>query len=247
VIRDEHEVQGLLTTIEGRHARIVARFPGPVRKVHVGIGDRVQAGQTLAIVESNASLSDYAVTAPFAGTVIARDTAVGDMAGDAPLVEIADLSKLWVDLHLFGADAQHIRAGLPVVVTRLSDGMQIETTIDRVLPATATTSQSTVARATIDNADGDWRPGAAVKARVTVAVDDVGLRVPLDAIQRFRDWDAVFVRFGETYEVRPVELGRRDSRYVEILDGLSPGDDVVVAQSFLVKADIEKSGASHDH
>lgn len=247
VIRDEHDVQGLLTPIEGRHARIVARFPGPVKAVRVGLGDTVRAGQALATVESNVSLSDYAVTAPLAGTVLARNVAVGDLAGEQPLFEIADLSALWVDLHLFGADAQHITPGLPVEVTRLSDGVSARTTLDRVLPGTATASQSTVARATVDNADGRWRPGAAVRARVTVAEQTVDLMVPLAALQRFRDWDVVFVRFGDDYEIRPLELGRRDGVNVEVLSGLKAGDPVVVAQSYIVKADIEKSGASHDH
>ncbi|KFN47080.1 MAG: efflux RND transporter periplasmic adaptor subunit [Pseudomonadota bacterium] len=247
VIRDEHDVQGLLTPMEGRHARIVARFPGPVKAVRVGLGDSVRAGQSLATIESNVSLSDYAVTAPLAGTVLARNVAVGDLAGEQPLFEIADLSALWVDLHLFGADAQHITPGLPVEVTRLSDGVSARTTLDRVLPGTATASQSTVARATIDNADGRWRPGAAVRARVTVAEQPVDLMVPLAALQRFRDWDVVFVRFGDDYEIRPLELGRRDGVNVEVLGGLKAGDPVVVAQSYLVKADIEKSGASHDH
>jgi cobalt-zinc-cadmium efflux system membrane fusion protein len=247
VIRDEHDVQGLLTPIEGRHARVVARFPGPVKAVRVGLGDTVRAGQALATVESNVSLSDYTVTAPLGGTVLARNVAVGDLAGEQPLFEIANLSALWVDLHLFGADAQHITPGLPVEVTRLSDGVSARTSLDRVLPGTATASQSTVARATVDNADGRWRPGAAVRARVTVAEQPVDLMVPLAALQRFRDWDVVFVRFGDDYEIRPLELGRRDGLNVEVLSGLKTGDPVVIGQSYIVKADIEKSGASHDH
>lgn len=247
LIRDEHEVQGLLTPIEGRHARVVARFAGPIRSVRVGVGDEVKSGQTLATVESNLSLSVYSVTAPLSGTVLAREAGVGELASEQPLFEIADLSKLWVDLHLFGGDAQHITPGLPVLVTRLSDGVESETRLDRVLPATATASQSTVARATLDNNDGRWRPGAAVKARVTVAETAVDMAVPLSALQRFRDWDAVFIRVGEDYEVRPLELGQRDANNVEVISGLVPGDAVVVTQSYLIKADIEKSGASHDH
>lgn len=247
MIRDEHEVQGLLTPIEGRHAKVVARFPGPIRSVAVGVGDEVRAGQTLATVESNLSLSTYAVVSPLAGTVLSREAGVGELAGDAPLFEIADLSTLWVDLHLFGGDAQHITRGLPVQVTRLSDGVTATTQLDRVLPATATASQSTVARATLDNTDGRWRPGAAVKARVTVAETPVDLVVPLAALQRFRDWDVVFIRVGDDYEIRPLELGRRDGMQVEVLGGLKVGDAVVVEQSYLIKADIEKSGASHDH
>jgi cobalt-zinc-cadmium efflux system membrane fusion protein len=246
-IRDEHELQGLLTPIEGRHARLSARFPGPIRSVAVGVGDRVSRGQTLAMVESNTSLAPYAISAPFDGVVLARHAAVGELAGAAPLFEIADLSALWVDVHLFGADAAHITPGLPIEVIRMSDGVSAQTTLERVLPATATASQSTVGRASLDNSDGLWRPGSAVRARVTVAEHAVPLAVPLSALQRFRDWDVVFIQVGEDYEIRPLELGRRDGVHVEVLDGLAPGDPIVVEQSYLVKADIEKAGASHDH
>jgi cobalt-zinc-cadmium efflux system membrane fusion protein len=170
------------------------------------------------------------------------------MASEATaLYEIADLSSLWVDLHIFGADAGHIRAGGPVEVRRLSDGATANTRLERVLPGTATASQSTVARATIANRDGLWRPGSAVTARITVDRARVSLVVPVSALQSFRDWTVVFIRVGDTYEVRPVELGKRDATQAQVLAGLNPGDQVVVEQSYLVKADIEKSGASHDH
>lgn len=248
VIADEHEVQGLLTPVEGRVANIAARFPGPIRRLAVNVGDRVRAGQTLATVESNLSLTTYTVTTPISGVVLARNATVGGVAGEgATLFEVADLSSLWVDLHIFGADAQHIVPGVPVTVTRLSDGVTAQTTLERVLPGTATASQSTVARATLANADGLWRPGSAVKARITVEQQPAALVVPVAALQTFRDWTVVFVRVGETYEIRPIELGKRDAERVEVLSGLKAGDQVVVEQSYLVKADIEKSGASHDH
>jgi cobalt-zinc-cadmium efflux system membrane fusion protein len=247
-IADEHEVQGLLTPIEGRVAKATARFPGPVRRLDANVGDRVRAGQALALVESNLSLTTYAVAAPIAGVVLARNAAVGTVASEsAPLFEVADLSSLWVDLHVFGADAQHITAGVPVTVTRLSDGATAETTLERVLPGTATASQSTVARATIANADGLWRPGSAVKARITVKRHPAKRVVPLAALQDFRNREAVFVRVGDVYEARPVELGQRDARQAEVLAGVDVGEQVVVGQSYLVKADVEKSGAGHDH
>jgi cobalt-zinc-cadmium efflux system membrane fusion protein len=247
-IADEHEVQGLLTPMEGRIANVMARFPGPIRSLRANVGDSVRAGQPLASVESNLSLTDYTVSAPISGVVLARNASVGSVASEgSPLFEIADLSSLWVDLHIFGSDAQHIRPGVPVKVTRMSDGATAETVLERVLPGTATASQSTVARATIANGDGLWRPGSAVKARITVEQQPAALVVPLSALQSFRDWEVVFVRVGDTYEVRPVELGERDATQVEVLSGLKAGDAVVVEQSYLIKADIEKSGASHDH
>lgn len=247
LIQDAHEVQGLLTPVEGRHARIRARFPGPVLAVKVGVGDQVRAGTTLAVIESNVSMANYAVSAPFAGTILARNVGVGDQAGEAPLFELADLSTLWVDLHLFGADAQHITPDLPVEVVRLADGAVARTKLDRILPGTATASQSTVARATIRNADGLWRPGTAVRARVTVSERRAALVVPLSALQTLEGEAVVFVLSADTYAARRVKLGERDSERVEVLDGLTAGEDVVVEQSFLVKSDIEKSSAAHEH
>ena len=245
-IRDAHEVQGLLTPVEGRHARVRARFPGIVRSITVGVGDQVKAGQTLATIESNSSLTDYAVTAPFAGTILGRSVTVGDVAGDEALFELADLSTLWVDLHLFGADAQHITAGLPVQVARLSDEAVVTTKLERILPGTATASQSTIARATIRNEDGRWRPGTAVRALVTVAERAAALVVPLSAIQTLEGQSVVFVRSAETYTAKPVRLGERDVEHVEVLDGVEFGEEIVVEQSYLIKADIEKAGAAHE-
>ncbi len=248
IIADEHEVQGLLTPVEGRVAKVAARFPGPVRRLSANVGDQVRAGQPLASIESNLSLTTYTVSTPISGVVLARNAEVGSVAAEGTtLFEVADLSTLWVDLHVFGFDAQHIRAGAPVTLTRISDGAQADTTLERVLPGTATASQSTVARAAIANADGQWRPGSAITARITVDRQPAALVVPVAALQTFRDGDAVFVRVGDTYEVRPVRLGKRDAQRVEILSGLKAGDQVVVEQSYVVKADIEKSGASHDH
>lgn len=248
IIANEHEVQGLLTPIEGRVAEVSARFPGPVRSLRANVGDKVTAGQTLATVESNLSLSVYSVTAPITGVVTARHATLGGLAGEGtPLFEIADLSQLWVDLHIFGADAQHIQPGVAVTVTRMSDGKSVQSVLERVLPGMASASQSTVARAIIDNADGHWRPGSAVKARITVEQQPVDLMLPLSALQTMQGEDVVFVRDGETYTARAVELGTRDGARAQVLSGLCKGEKVVVAESYLIKADILKEGAAHEH
>jgi cobalt-zinc-cadmium efflux system membrane fusion protein len=247
VVRDAHEVQGLLTPIEGRHARVRARFPGAIQAVRVSVGDVVKSGQVLAVVESNVSLEDYSITAPFAGTILEVAAGVGDLAGEEPLFEVAQLSRLWVDMHLFGRDAQHITRGLAVDVTRLSDGVTTTTTLDRILPGTATASQSTVARATIENTDGQWRPGAAVRARVTVSERQAALVVPIGALQSYEDETVVFVRSGDEYAPRIVKIGQRDGTHAEVLAGLEAGEQVVVEQSYLIKADLEKASAGHEH
>jgi cobalt-zinc-cadmium efflux system membrane fusion protein len=103
------------------------------------------------------------------------------------------------------------------------------------------------ARVVLPNETGFWRPGLFVSGAVTVAQTDVPLAVRRTALQTFRDWTVVFQKFGDSYEIRPVTLGRRDATWAEVLDGLAPGAEYVSINSFVIKADIEKSGAKHDH
>ena len=71
--------------------------------------------------------------------------------------------------------------------------------------------------------------------------------VKISALQQFRDFTVVFAKIGDTYEVRMLELGANGGEFVEVLEGLKPGTEYVTENSFLIKADIEKSGARHDH
>lgn len=246
VIRDNLHLVGNVALDANRHAAIKARFPGIVREVHVQQGQQVRRGQTLLVVEGNESMRNYPVTAPFDGMVLARNTNIGDVAYGNTLIELADLSKVWVELHAIGADAANLASGQTVRIQAAIGDATVETTIDTLLPLTSR-GQSVVARASIPNAQGVWRPGMAVSAKVTVAERQVPLAVKESGLQRFRDFTVVFARIGETYEVRMLELGARDGEFVEVLGGIKPGTPYVVEQSFLIKADIEKSGASHDH
>ena len=245
-IRDVLPLMGRVAIDRSRQAQVRARFPGIVRAVPVNLGDHVRRGQTLATVEGNDSMRRYAVTAPLDGVVLARNTNVGDVAGEAPLFEIADLSSVWIELNAVGRDADRLRPGQTVSVRPASGGEALATRIDALVPVTHA-GMSVVARAQIPNRNSAWRPGMAVVGEVTVAQRDVPLAVKISGLQRFRDFTVVFAKVGDTYEVRMLELGDRDDTSVEVLGGLKPGTAYVSEQSFLIRADIEKSGASHDH
>jgi len=246
VIHQSLALAGRVAVNADRRAVVRGRFPGPVKAVRVNAGDSVRVGETLAIVENSETLGTYSVIAPIDGVVLSRRTSVGDVAGSQILFEIADLSLLWVELNAFGSDAERVRPGMVVRVTS-AGGASATTTLDRILPVADPSSQSVAARVLLPNSDGRWRPGMAVSAEVTVGSREVPLGVKLPALQRFRDFTVVFAQVGDTYEVRMLELGERDHEHVEVLGGLAAGTEYVVEQSFLVKADIEKSGASHDH
>ena len=75
----------------------------------------------------------------------------------------------------------------------------------------------------------------------------VPVAVSVDAIQTFRDWQVVFAQYGDWFEVRPLELGRRDDQWVEVVTGLSVGERYAATNSFVLKAELGKSGASYEH
>jgi cobalt-zinc-cadmium efflux system membrane fusion protein len=87
----------------------------------------------------------------------------------------------------------------------------------------------------------------AVEGTVATRTTAIPLAVRTSALQRFRDFTVVFARVGDTYEVRMLELGRQTPEWTEVLGGLAPGETYVTEGAFLIRADIEKSGASHDH
>lgn len=246
-LRMQLPLMGSVMIDENRLARVRARFPGAVREVYVGLGDTVTRGQRLARVEGNDSMRSYFVTAPITGIVTARNTNVGDVAGDAPLFELADLSEVWVDLHAFGKDLPRLKPGQPVTLLSTVGETRAEAMLDRLLPIAAAGSQSAIARVRVANPDGAWRPGLAVSAEVTVAERAVPLAVRTSGLQPFRDFTVVYAQVGDTYEVRMLELGERDRDFAEVLNGIDPGVRYVTEQSFLIRADIDKSGASHDH
>lgn len=247
VIRETVRLMGAVALDRNRHAQIKARFPGLVRAVPVEQGQRVRRGQTLVVVEGNDSLRTYPVTAPFDGVVLVRSTNVGDVANDNTLMEIANLDTVWIELQAIGTDASKLAVGQEVrIQSATGDEAAVVTTIQTLLPL-ATRGQSVVARASIPNPAGQWRPGMTVVADVTLASHQVALAVKESGLQRYRDFTVVFAQFGDSYEVRMLALGERDGEWVEVLDGLKPGTSYVTEQSYLIRADIEKSGASHDH
>jgi cobalt-zinc-cadmium efflux system membrane fusion protein len=246
-VKQTIELLGHADLAPGAKASLRARFPGKIVSVAKDVGEAVRANDVLARIESNESLQTYAIVAPFDGVVLERAANQGDIATDAVLFAVGDPRKLTADFHVFDRDAAHIRVGQAVRVVSLDGVAVAEAKIASLSPLKDPSSQSIVARAPFANAEGKFRPGMTINGHVVFDEAQAALAVKTIAIQRFRDFEVVYAKVGETYEVRMLEIGRRSSEWTEVLGGLEPGTEYVVANSFLIKADIEKSGASHDH
>jgi cobalt-zinc-cadmium efflux system membrane fusion protein len=234
-------------TPEGK-GEVRAWYPGRIMSLRGELGQMVRKGQILARVESSESLQTYAIPAPISGQIIEKNSNVGDVAYDRPIFVIADPTKLHAELFVYPRDSERVRVGQQVEVRSLSGADRILATVESILPSADMTSQTQLAHVHLPEGAGPaWRPGMGVEGSVTVASRPVALAVRTKAIQRFRDFEVVFARVGDTYEVRMLELGVRTPEWTEVLSGLEPGTAYVADGAFLIRADIEKSGASHDH
>ncbi|MEZ5563159.1 MAG: efflux RND transporter periplasmic adaptor subunit [Gammaproteobacteria bacterium] len=246
-IEEQLSLFGSIQPDPNRIRNVSARFPGVIRSVHVNVGDRVKQGQQLAAIESNESLQVYALTAPITGVIVERHANVGETTDGDALFQVADFSSVRADLNAFPRDRSRLRRGQPVRVMAAAGGQEATASVDFIAPAGTGGNQSLLVRVQLDNADGQWTPGEFVEGLITVSAVEAPMVIPRSALQTFRDWEVVFVKVGDVYEFRPLELGRTDGERVEVLSGLQAGDTYVSGNSYLIKADIEKSGASHDH
>lgn len=247
-IAQELELPGEITLNADKVAHIVPRFPGIALKVMKNLGDEVRTGDVLAILQSNVSVAPYEVTSLIDGVIIEKHITLGEFVrDDEDIFVMADLSTVWVQISIYAKYLPLVKPGLHVRFTAQGIEESASGVIDYVGPIVGEATRTGLARVVLKNPKGLWQPGLFVAARVAREEVPVELAVPDDAIQTVEGRTVVFVREGNEFEVREVELGRSDGRMVEILAGLLPGDEYVSANSFLFKAEFGKSEAGHDH
>ena len=239
---------GQIILNSNRSADVKARFTGAVKSVKVKLGQKVTKGQVLARVESNESLQVFNVKAPISGTILKRNTNIGNLTSDEPMFKIVDLSKVWAKFHIFPKDTNQIKEGQSVIVHTLgNDEKEAASTIKMLLPTSDALSQTYVAIVELDNENGDWRPGMTVEGDVSISQENASIIVPTSAIQTMEDQKVVFIESNNSYEARPVKTGKIDNETIEIVSGLDEGESYVSQGSFIIKADILKAGAAHEH
>ncbi|MBR2818582.1 MAG: efflux RND transporter periplasmic adaptor subunit [Reyranella sp.] len=240
-------LNGIIQPNQETLVKAAPRFPGVVRSMRKRLGDKVKKDEILATVESNQSLTTYDLKAPMDGTIIDRDGTLGDFAAESrALFTIADLSTMWIDFAVYRRDFARVRVGDAVSIDLGDGGAPIQARIDYVSPLGTSDTQSSVARAVVPN-DGRLRPGMFVDGRVVLSATPVEVAVKASALQTLEGKTVVFVREGETFTPREVELGHRDADWVEVKFGLMPGDTYAAKNSFVIKAEIGKGSAAHEH
>ena len=246
-IGEARELFGTVQLATTARSEIRGQFPGRIVSVTKAVGDYVQRGQLLARIESSESLQTYPVYSTASGVVAERNGNPGDVTFDRALYVITDPAQTTVVFNIFPKDLGAIQPGMAVQIETM-DGTPIAAArLGDYLPDGNAEAGTALVRAVVPNGGGRLRPGMALRGRVTINAVQVPLAVRTEALQRFRDFTVVFANYGEEYEVRMLQLGRKSPEWTEVLAGLKPGTPYVAKGAFLIRADVEKSGASHDH
>ena len=234
-----------------RTAAVSPRYASIVRQVFAEIGDTVRKGDVLASLENRETMAVYSLSSPLDGVITSKNLAVGETAADDKvLFEVADLSTVWADISIFPQYQHLLRKGMMVKFIA-HDGHSAEGRVKYISPIVSHETRTFTARCILEGADEDFTPGAFVRARINVETADVSVSVPREAVQTIEGESVVFVPSPSGFITAPVKTGLADEYYIEVVDGLEPGDKYVAVGAFALKAQMVTSGmdphAGHGH
>ncbi len=131
VIRQQVSLPGEVKLNEEAVAHITPRFAAKIVEVQAKTGDRVKAGDVLAVAESSETLSRFQLKSLIDGVVIKRHVTLGEhLAPDDTAFVVANLSTLWVDIALYPKQVPLVKTGQPVRITTSHGPTPVETSLD---------------------------------------------------------------------------------------------------------------------
>jgi cobalt-zinc-cadmium efflux system membrane fusion protein len=195
----------------------------------------------------------FAVRAPIAGRVTEREVTLGELVGpdDEHLLVVADLARVWVLADVPEARLKGLAQAEAALTLAAMPGEKLGGVVSFVAHTVDPATRTARARIEVDNPGGALRPGMFCRVEISAgAAGEAVLAVPDDALQTVEGGPAVFVPVegeADTFAKRAVTVGKPVGGWVPVLSGLKEGEPVVVSGSFILKADLGKSGAAHEH
>ena len=175
-------------------------------------------------------LADAVLHAPIDGAVRERRASVGEyLAAGAPVVALVRVHPLRLRVAVPERDASSVRVGQAVRVRLEGDATDHNGRVARLSPAIQEQNRTLIVEAEVANPNGRLRPGAVARAAIVVEADRSAVMVPATAIVAFAGVERVFVVSDGRAAERRIRTGRRAGDRVEVLEGLSAGDPVVVS------------------
>jgi cobalt-zinc-cadmium efflux system membrane fusion protein len=204
--------------------------------------ERRAAASATGVVGGDRGGASYTVTAPLAGTVIRRTATIGHMVDvDEPLFEIVDTTAMWAEVDVPEMQLAHVAPGQAVTV--VVDGVETRFSgvLDYIAPEVDPTTRTAKARVALANPDGTLRANMFARAEIALGGARPTVMVPAAAVQRAKSVALVFVRIApDEFEARRVKTGLVEGERIEIIEGITAGEDVATKGSFLLKTETLK-------
>ncbi len=215
--------------------------------------EKEAVNKTIAVMkDAEEKLAWYPLTVSFDGIIIEKHLVLGELVDtESAVYVVADLSSVWVDLHVYPKDLKYIKKGQQVMISADSEMPDIGGIISYVGPVLGSASRTALARVVLANGSGVFRPGLFVTAKVFASKTQAKVVVLKDAIQSLEGRKCVFIKDEHGFEPALVEIGLENESHVEILSGLAAGQEYVTTGAFTLKSKIVTSTldshAGHGH
>lgn len=210
-----------------------------------------QARQKLKALNAGSvagSLTRYEIRSPIDGIITQKQVAVGQvLTGMENLYVISDLSTVWAEMRIYAKDINAVKVGQQVKVKAMAFDAEAQGTVTYVSALVGEESRTAMARVVLPNTNNAWLPGLPVNIELNADEIEVPVAVSVEGLQNVDGETVVFRRDGEAFLTQPIKLGHRDDRYAEVLEGLSIGELYAAENSYLIKADLGKAHAEHEH
>jgi RND family efflux transporter MFP subunit len=166
--------------------------------------------------------------APFVGIIQQKTVAPGSYVSvGQPVVTLMRIDPLRFRAGVPERTAVGVSVGQTVKIFLDGQPAPIEAKISRISPALDLSSRALMIEADVENGQSRWRSGLFAEAEILVDAEQQALTVPVSSVVAFGGVEKVWAVKEDKAEPRPVRIGRRDAKFVEVLDGLSAGDVIL--------------------
>jgi RND family efflux transporter MFP subunit len=200
----------------------------------------ISEAQVERLESSGTITKTLTLASPVSGIVLEKSVVEGQKVRTGePLYRVADLSEVWVEGDVFEKDIRFVREGsVAHIEVDAYPGRHYMGTVSFVYPVVDRVSRTNRVRVRLANQDLDLKPGMFATIFFDVRIDDDAVVVPMEAVIVTGVRNLVFVREPNgTLRPQEVVLGPSAGGRVEILEGLTPGEEIVASANFLVDAE----------
>ena len=236
------EVYGTIAQDTESTVHVTPGKPGVLKSFNVAVGDTVDEKTPLCVMES-AEGEPCEILSPGHGVVIALYAKPGDRIDSvSSVLTIANPDLLKASFDVYEKDLSFIKLGQGVKVkTTAYPDREFLGKLAFISPRIDETTRTVKIRVDVENKEHLLKFGMFVTGKVEKESENEAVIVPLQSLQNLEGKEVVFVKnTDDKFQAREIKTGRKNDQEAEVLEGLSPGDEVTVQGAFILKSELLK-------